>query len=360
MDQRPVVPAGCGALITDYLTTLILYLISSDLFVSLLEAHTSIFVRPRVTMTSSVVCFAMRMHAQHVARPGVPRHSSRGHATSSRRGCLRGVFSHASSSSDTSQTEGSLTLSERKQLLIRLCANTDRGKNASVETAAAIETQVTALEALNETNDPAVSQKISGKWALIYTGASADDAAKRAQMEGVIGSTLTEATGSSGNVASTDGVKPRSTGNAQLATYLQGGNVTKEEGAEKMPLGRTIGTLDKKGLVENLGNFQDIYLERNAVENTAELKLLGVPLKVKIEASCVPVDVPSTSEKVRLAVAFQRVSLTFGSLPSLKIPLDWINDGKGPEGWLDTTYLDNDMRLGRGDKGSTFVTVRRK
>ena len=43
----------------------------------------------------------------------------------------------------------------------------------------------------------------------------------------------------------------------------------------------------------------------------------------------------------------------------MTLPLDWVNDGKGPEGWLDTTYLDEDLRLGRGDKGSTFVTVRR-
>jgi hypothetical protein len=43
----------------------------------------------------------------------------------------------------------------------------------------------------------------------------------------------------------------------------------------------------------------------------------------------------------------------------LTVPLGWFNDGKGPEGWLDTTYLDADLRLGRGDKGSTFVTVRR-
>lgn len=48
-----------------------------------------------------------------------------------------------------------------------------------------------------------------------------------------------------------------------------------------------------------------------------------------------------------------------GSLPTLTVPLGWFNDGKGPEGWLDTTYLDADLRLGRGDKGSTFVTVRR-
>ena len=36
----------------------------------------------------------------------------------------------------------------------------------------------------------------------------------------------------------------------------------------------------------------------------------------------------------RLAVAFQRVFITLGPLPALVVPLGWINDGKGPEGWL--------------------------
>lgn len=28
------------------------------------------------------------------------------------------------------------------------------------------------------------------------------------------------------------------------------------------------------------------------------------------------------------------------------------------QGWVDTTYLDDDFRIGRGDKGSVFVTAR--
>ena len=82
---------------------------------------------------------------------------------------------------------------------------------------------------------------------------------------------------------------------------------------------------------------------------------------MRIEASCVPAPREATGgEATRLLVAFRRVALTLGKLPSLVVPLGWINDGKGPEGWLDTTYLDDDMRLGRGDKGSTFVTARRR
>ncbi len=28
------------------------------------------------------------------------------------------------------------------------------------------------------------------------------------------------------------------------------------------------------------------------------------------------------------------------------------------QGWVDTTYLDDDFRIGRGDKGSVFITAR--
>ena len=104
----------------------------------------------------------------------------------------------------------SMSVDERKGALIRLCANSDRGKSATPEAAAAIETLVRSLEAVNPTRDPAVAPGITGKWSLLYTGASAEDAAKRAELEGALGSTLTEVTGSSGNVA--------------LATYFQSGD----------------------------------------------------------------------------------------------------------------------------------------
>ncbi len=32
----------------------------------------------------------------------------------------------------------------------------------------------------------------------------------------------------------------------------------------------------------------------------------------------------------------------------------------GPQGWIETTYLDEDLRIGRGDKGSIFVASRAK
>ena len=57
-----------------------------------------------------------------------------------------------------------------------------------------------------------------------------------------------------------------STGNARLARILQSGASGKRRGArrDERAAGRRIGTVDAKGVVENLGNFQDIDLANGA------------------------------------------------------------------------------------------------
>jgi len=261
------------------------------------------------------------------------------------------------SSTKADEAGAPATVEQRKRRLVQLCARTDRGKSATPEVAAEIESIVAALEAVNPTKDPAVNKELlTGKWSLLYTGASAEDAAKRAELEGAIGSALTEVSGSSGNVA-----KKRDDDDDVVAGSSSdgggggggGGLGEEEKGGDAKPMGRTISTFSGDA-VDNRGNFQDIDAFKGDVLNRAELAAFGVPLEVEIVASCTAVD------PRRLAVAFRKVRVTLGSLPTLTIPLGWVNDGRGPEGWLDTTYLDDDMRLGRGDKGSTFVTVRRK
>ena len=256
------------------------------------------------------------------------------------------------------------TVEQRKRRLVQLCARTDRGKSATPEVAAEIESIVAALEAVNPTKDPAVNRElITGKWSLLYTGASAEDAAKRAELEGAIGSALTEVSGSSGNVAkkrNDDDDDDGSSSEGGGGGGGRGGWSENEKGGDAKPMGRTISTFSGDA-VDNRGNFQDIDAFKGEVLNRAELTIFGVPLQVEIVAACEPVDPGVTGgESRRLAVAFRKVRLTLGPVPTLTIPLGWVNDGRGPEGWLDTTYLDDDMRLGRGDKGSTFVTVRRK
>ena len=55
-----------------------------------------------------------------------------------------------------------------------------------------------------------------------------------------------------------------------------------------------------------------------------------------------------------VAVRFDRFTARVGSLPSVELPLDWLQ----PLGYVDSLYLDEDMRISVGDKGGLFVLRR--
>lgn len=71
---------------------------------------------------------------------------------------------------------------------------------------------------------------------------------------------------------------------------------------------------------------------------------------------------PSEMVPNRAIVAFNRVSITVGK--SLTLELGFLFDilaalrGSKDTGWLETTYIDEDMRIGRGNKGTMFVLTR--
>mmetsp|Transcript_30622 Transcript_30622/g.57675 ORF Transcript_30622/g.57675 Transcript_30622/m.57675 type:complete len:201 (+) Transcript_30622:123-725(+) len=194
------------------------------------------------------------------------------------------------------------------------------------------------LEEMNTMRDPAASPLISGRWSLLYTGSATAEAAQdRKQKEGLIGSTVTDLTGSSGS-----------------SPLLPGGDPTRRK-----PLGRQVTT--QSGFVNNRGNFQNIMAEEGRVENIAEFDVLGAACEIKILGSCLQVPAEETEgEARRIAVTFESVNVTLGPLGPLSIPLGWANGGKGPQGWVETTFLDDELRIGRGDKGSIFVAARRK
>lgn len=111
--------------------------------------------------------------------------------------------------------------------------------------------------------------------------------------------------------------------------------------------------------------YQCIRVETNSVYNIAEI--YGLPSLeglVSVAAKFDPV-----SER-RVQVKFQRSILGLQRLIAYKSPatfIQQIESGKKftafdfainsdqQQGWLDITYLDNDLRIGRGNEGSVFV-----
>ncbi|HAN46682.1 MAG TPA: fibrillin [Cyanobacteria bacterium UBA8156] len=193
--------------------------------------------------------------------------------------------------------------SERKRDLLAAIARTDRGLDIRPEQLPAVWTAVTRLEAVNPTPRPvALPVKLAGLWQLAFTTSF-----------------------------------------------------------DVLRLGRLPGV--------RLGEvYQYLSPELTHLINIAELEppwsfLAGI---VAVTARLQPVSA------VRVAVAFERGTTgpkgalgytepeTFATrliagegLPSVPLP----SQGS-PLPWLDTTYLDEDLRLGRGDRGSLFVLTR--
>jgi hypothetical protein len=217
-----------------------------------------------------------------------------------------------------------------KKKLLKLVGEANRNSGDKNLGNLAVIEAIEELEQLNPCARPVESPLLSGKWSLLYTGAAEASIADRRSKEGPVGSAVTEISGASDS--------------AEIA----GGSV---------PLGRRVTTLAGQ-LVRNRGNFQDIDAAAGRVTNRAALELLGVPVELRIEGRCSPAEAGLAAS--RLLVAFECFSLALGAGgPRLTVPLGWADGGRGPRGWVDTTYLDADVRCGRGDKGSVFVTARR-
>lgn len=111
--------------------------------------------------------------------------------------------------------------------------------------------------------------------------------------------------------------------------------------------------------------YQSIRVATTSVYNIAEV--YGVPLlegMVAVSAQFAPL-----SER-RVQVKFERSILGLQRLVGYKSPSDFITqieagkkfaavdfrlDNREQQGWLDITYLDNDLRIGRGNEGSVYV-----
>ena len=103
-----------------------------------------------------------------------------------------------------------------------------------------------------------------------------------------------------------------------------------------------------RNLVSTRSNLQKINLKSQSIENLAEFTLLRkLNGYLNINGSAVQI-----SDK-RVQVGFIDCELKIGSL-SFRIPLEWVK----AQGWVETTFLDETMRVGRGDKGSIFVATR--
>ncbi len=114
--------------------------------------------------------------------------------------------------------------------------------------------------------------------------------------------------------------------------------------------------------------YQCIRPLQNKVYNIAEI--LGVPFLEGLVS--VVANYEAVSE-LRVNVQFKRSIISFQRLINYRspnqfieeietgkkfLPLDFSLENLEGQGWLETTYLDNDLRLGRGNKNHVFVLAK--
>lgn len=120
-----------------------------------------------------------------------------------------------------------------------------------------------------------------------------------------------------------------------------------------------------------LGNiYQCIRMTHAKIYNIAEI--VGLPFLegiVSVVATFEPVSERRVNVKFeRSIVSLQRL-LNYQSPYELVrqiesgkkfLPIDISIEGRDPKSWLETTYLDEDLRVGRGNEGNVFVLSKEK
>ena len=199
--------------------------------------------------------------------------------------------------SSSSSPPPSSPLSPLVKRVLDLTAGTNRGKAADPDRRRAVAAAVAQLEATNPTPAPTSSPLLAGEWALLWTGpADPTDAAWERRSGGLEGPVL----------------------------------------AALKPVGALLGL--SGGAV-----VQTIDTAAGVAHNVARFKLFGRDGELDVRG------VVTVASPTRVDVTFDQFSLG-----PLRIPLTAIS----PRGWIETTYLDDRVRVGRGDKGSLFVTAR--
>ncbi len=197
-------------------------------------------------------------------------------------------------------------LQAAKADLLQQIAATDRGRQVSPQQAEQIEAQVQALEALNPTAEPtAAAERLTGNWRTLYT--TSQDLLKLSRtLPGIVTGEIYQYI------------------NAAEAQVI---NVAELQGWD------WLSAWVPGGIVSVVASFSVVSERR--VEVTFKRFVIGVQ--------------PLMSYQIDSFLSL--LERKPEQIPALKIDLP----SRDQRGWLDITYLDEDLRIGRGSEGSLFV-----
>jgi len=235
----------------------------------------------------------------------------------------------------SSSIEGGVEASQRegiKERLLQLISETPSNMPTSPSLTNEILDVVRQLESTCPTPDEEVLSKLGGTWELLWT---AQD-----------------------QKSDEWGLGPLKRWINPLENQSYSNNPSADRGRANPVLPRPIqDQLEKSGLISQdadpIRSSQAIDLKKQQVRNVVGFTL-PAPGKPKKASLTVSVDFkPNVADQRKIDVKFQACKVVINPL-NFNIPLGVI----GPTGWLRTGYIDENMRITRGHKGSIFVLLR--
>lgn len=222
--------------------------------------------------------------------------------------------------------KGGQELETAKVELLSTISSTKNGKEASLETQTGVLRLVNYLETESPASktlltNPVEAEAIDGVWYLQYT-----------QPSDIGVSDIEPWTPQSSTLDSVSKIDTRPADNKGTVSFL--GMIAVDASNR-----RTTQTIDVKA---------------NSLANFVEQDFGSVLVQGSFQLDSVP---------NRVVVSFEKCEITFNNgfvldlsfLFSLRAAL---KGGEKAGGWLETTYLDKDMRIGRGNRGSLFILTR--
>ena len=227
-------------------------------------------------------------------------------------------------------------IAEKKKQLISTISNTNNGKLATVETQREVLKLVREIEKSDPPpadlfSSPELAQQLDGVWYLQYTSPSEleDEGENKA--------------GDDSNEEVLDSWSP----------------LNASEGDSKIPTARfnAKGSISAQGFTVDTSNkpvLQIIGVSNNEIRNEVTFDFGKIVAGGNFRQS------DSVPNRAIVAFTFASIEFNFG----FKIKLDAFFAllkkirGTADNGWLETTFLSDDMRIGRGNKGTLFVLTR--
>ncbi|GIL48202.1 hypothetical protein Vafri_4887 [Volvox africanus] len=223
---------------------------------------------------------------------------------------------------------------------------------------------VQELIRLNPTPCSATSDLINGRWVLLYTAsiatlrqAAATEASASNPRQVVAGNSIIN---NNNNKSISFGGSGGYSGGleAALSPLQLANDVAYRFFYTYVPVlaGAAVGSRggSASGPVKPRGNFQVFDTRQGKVENQARFEVGGRLCCINVNGAAAIVEGPPGQPRQRLRATFTSFDLLLDGRRRLSLPLSFLN----PVGFVDTPYLDEEIRISIGDKGSIFIAAR--